>query len=95
MCLSLGVQAKLSCWLVCISHTFVSVAGLIFLYCCIAALTVVPWKRSKRESYAIRSFNGYWHARALLLLTGGLWVVGFHNLVTCQAYRLYSMSYTA
>ena len=36
---------------------------------------MVPWRRSKRESYAIKSFNGYWHARALLLLTGGLWVV--------------------
>ena len=45
------------------------------MYCCIAAATVVPWRKRKRESYAIKSFNGYWHARALLLLTGGLWVV--------------------
>lgn len=45
------------------------------MYCCVAAATVVPWRKTKRESYAIKSFNGYWHARALLLLTGGLWVV--------------------
>ena len=57
------------------NNTEFLLTGLIFLYCCIAALTVVPWRKSKRESYAIKSFNSYWHARALLLLTGGLWVV--------------------
>ncbi|DBA84654.1 hypothetical protein WJX77_004977 [Trebouxia sp. C0004] len=57
------------------TYAIIGVSGLIFLYCCIAAATVVPWRRTKRESYAIKSFNGYWHARALLLLTGGLWVL--------------------
>ncbi|KAL3134644.1 hypothetical protein ABBQ32_007654 [Trebouxia sp. C0010 RCD-2024] len=56
-------------------YGIIGVSGLIFLFSCIAALTVVPWRRSNRESHAIKSFNGYWHARALLLLTGGLWVL--------------------
>ena len=73
-----GYEARRRTGLVTI-HECVTVAGLIFLYCCIAALTVVPWRRSKRESYAIKAFNGYWHARALLLLTGGLWVVCILN----------------
>lgn len=57
------------------TYGIIGVSGVIFLYCCIAALAVVPWRKSKRDSYAIKSFNGYWHARALLLLTGGLWVL--------------------
>lgn len=57
------------------TYGIIGVSGLIFLYCCIAALTVVPWRKSKRESYAFKSFNHYWHARALLLFVGGLWVL--------------------
>ena len=49
--------------------------GVVFLYCLVASLTVIPWRKARRESQAIKHFNNYWHARVLLLLVGGLWVV--------------------
>lgn len=52
-----------------------AIAGLVFLYCLAASLTVIPWRRTRRESQATKEFNNYWHARVLLLLVGGLWVV--------------------
>ena len=58
--------------------------GVVFLYCLVASLTVIPWEKARRESQAIKHFNNYWHARVLLLLVGGLWVVSILIANPCE-----------
>lgn len=58
--------------------------GAVFLYCLAASLTVIPWRKARRESQAIKDFNNYWHARLLLLLVGGLWVVSILIASPCE-----------
>ena len=50
-------------------------AGLTFLACMGAALTVIPWTKAVRRLNVLVEFSIFWKARLFLVLIGAFWLV--------------------